>query len=156
MTALCLSSRQLATYVDLILKISWNLQNIKTFLESGEDEWTLLWKSVHHPWVIIWESFCINLILFLVGGTSVVTGDHGHMQKNCFYINSMIKRKNELWDVFFQSTLQSFSFYQAAYINTMHIFQKPALCMNWYFLIENLTIFLRCLSAEDIHFSLTV
>ena len=104
MAALCLSARQLAMHVDLMSKINGNLQNIKTVLESGEDEWSLLWKSIHHPWVIIWESFYINLIIFLVGGTSVVTGDRGHKQKiNCVYINLIIKRKNELWDIFSES-----------------------------------------------------
>lgn len=56
----------------------------------------------------------------------------------------------------FQRALQIFFFYRASYINTMHIFQKPALCRNWYFLIESLITFLRCLFVEDPNFSLPV
>lgn len=154
MTALCLSARQLAMHVDLMLKINGNLQNIKTFLESGEHDWSLLQKSIHHPWAIIWESFHINQILFSVGGTSVATDDHCHMQKNCVYVNLMMKRKTS-YEMLFQRALQIFVFYEAAYINNMHISQKPTLCRNWYFLIESLIVFLRCLSGEEIHFSLT-
>jgi len=52
LAALCLSAKQFALDVDLTLKINLNIQNVETFLENGEDEWSVLWKSIHQSWVI--------------------------------------------------------------------------------------------------------
>lgn len=78
---LSLFARQLAMHVDLILKINGNFKSFKTVLESGEDEWSFLWKSIHSPLVSVWENCCVNLVLFLMAGTPVVTSVHGHMLK---------------------------------------------------------------------------
>lgn len=121
------------------LKHSWKLVRVSCF----QSQFIM-------PWVIIWESFCINIILFHVGGTSVVTGDHVHMQKiNRVCITLTIKRKNKVWDVFFREPdrFSCFIRHLCYYINTVSIFEKPSLCRNWY--IESLIIFRRFLSGED-------